>query len=74
MPPGARFDPITPLSPGMHGHQQIPSGEPDPNAEPMVGPQIDPVHPGWRPPRGPPPGAGPFGFGPSGGGAPPFFR
>ena len=76
VPPGARFDPITPMAPGSFGPSSTggrglvwPSGEPDPDAEPLVGPQVDPVHPGWKPPRGPPPGAGPFG-----GASPPFFR
>lgn len=68
VPPGARFDPITPVGPsrGPHGDILYPSGEPDSDELPPPG-GPNPVDPGWRPPR---PGTfkGPFrgGFGPGG--------
>lgn len=78
VPPGARFDPITPIDPTGGEAPGWPSGEPDPDAEPILGPRVDPVRPGWRPPKRPP-GGGPFeggsgSGGPFDSGGPPFFR
>lgn len=76
VPPGARFDPITPVGPyrGEHGEVIYPSGEPDPDELPPPGGSAsNPLQPGYRPlrPRQGGSDKGPFG-GFSGGGAP-FF-
>ena len=78
VPPGARFDPISPVGPGFYS-----PGDPDfDDLPPPGGPPLDPLGKGIHPPRGPKlPGSKPFPsapFGrthgaPPGPGNPPFF-
>ena len=78
VPPGARFDPISPVGPGFYS-----PGDPDfDDLPPPGGPPHDPLGKGIRPPRGPKlPGSktfpsAPFGHphgAPPGPGNPPFF-